>query len=95
VRELQNVVERALILASEDSITLESLPYEIRAGATRVPAPLIAEDSLSLKKAYRDVEKTLIPRALNRTGGNRSRAASLLEISYPALLQKIKEYGLL
>jgi two-component system response regulator AtoC len=95
VRELQNVVERALILTSGDSIALESLPYEIRTGATRVPALPMAADSLSLKKAYRDVEKTLITRALNRTGGNRSRAASLLEISYPALLQKIKEYGLL
>lgn len=95
VRELQNVVERAMILTAGDSITLDTLPFEIRAGVPRAPAPPATEESLSLKKAYRDLERGLITRALNRTGGNRSQAATLLEISYPALLQKIKEYGIL
>lgn len=95
VRELQNVVERAMILSEGDSITLESLPHEIRASSLRpLPAPE-EETSLSLKKAYRDLEKAFIMRALNRTGGNRSQAAILLEISYAGLLQKIKEYGIL
>jgi len=94
VRELQNVIERAMILTPGDSITLESLPYDLRTSAGRLPASFCEEDALSLKKAVKDLERTFILRALNRTGGNRSQAANLLEISYPSLLQKIKEYGI-
>jgi len=94
VRELQNVVERALIICSGDAITLDCLPYDIRVGGANVVAPVDADETLSLKKASRDLEKILINKALNRTGGNRSKAAALLEISYPSLLQKIKEYGM-
>jgi two-component system response regulator AtoC len=95
VRELQNVIERAMILTEGDSITLENFPYEIRTGAPRPVALQEETESLSLKKAHRDLERAYITRALNRTGGNRSQAAILLEISYPGLLQKIKEYGIL
>ena len=94
VRELQNVLERAMILTAGDSIDLDSLPYDIRVATAKVPVCFEGEETLSLKKASRDLEQNLIRRALNRTGGNRSQAAVLLEISYPSLLQKIKEYGI-
>jgi two-component system, NtrC family, response regulator AtoC len=94
VRELQNVVERAMILTADDSINLDSLPYDIRTATAKVPVRTEGEETLSLKKASRELEQNLIRRALNRTGGNRSQAATLLEISYPSLLQKIKEYGI-
>ncbi len=95
VRELRNVVERAMILSSGDTITLDGLPYDIRAaGSPAIQETSPGEETLSLKKAARALEKTLILKALNRTGGNRSQAAGLLEISYPSLLQKIKEYGI-
>jgi two-component system, NtrC family, response regulator AtoC len=94
VRELQNIVERAMILTPGDTITLESLPHDIRTSVTRLTDRWRDDETLSLKKASRDLERTLISRALNRTGGNRSQAAALLEISYPWLLQKIKEYGI-
>ncbi len=92
VRELQNVVERAMILADGNVITLECIPHDIRTSAAQVPVLPSAEETLSLKKASKILEKNLIARALNRTGGNRSQAAQILEISYPSLLQKIKEY---
>jgi two-component system response regulator AtoC len=94
VRELQNVIERAMILCAGPQITLDCLPHDLRLlGAP--PAPLLdQDDNLSVKRASRSLEKTLIIKALNRTGGNRSQAAELLEISYPSLLQKIKDYGL-
>ena len=95
VRELQNVVERAMILTVGDAITLECLPSDIRVCAGGVPVVQAEKETMSLKKASKALEKTLIVRALNRTGGNRSQAAQILEISYPSLLQKIKEYGLL
>jgi two-component system response regulator AtoC len=94
VRELQNVIERAMILCAGSQITLDCLPHDLRLlGAP--PAALSDEnDNLSVKRASRSLERNLIIKALNRTGGNRSQAAELLEISYPSLLQKIKDYGL-
>lgn len=89
-----NVVERAIILAVGDSINLDSLPYDIRMATAKTPIFIEADEMLSLKKASKELEKSFISKALNRTGGNRSQAAALLEISYPSLLQKIKEYGI-
>jgi two-component system response regulator AtoC len=54
----------------------------------------LASDELSIKKMNRLVEEELIRRALIQTGGNRTRASKLLEISHRALLYKIKDYEL-
>ncbi len=93
VRELENVMERAVILAEKKVILPENLPSEF--GTKRQARRL--DDffaGFSIKKAQRIMEKSLIRRALEATGGNKSKAAELLEISYPSLLGKIKEYGL-
>jgi two-component system response regulator AtoC len=50
--------------------------------------------TLSIKKASRSLERDLIRKALELTGGNRSRAAKILEVSRPMLIAKIREYGL-
>ncbi len=94
VRELEHVVERAVVLAEGAIVGEEDLPDAVRGppGSTR-PAAL-PYDSLSVKRAIRAVEEQLIRAALERTGGNRTRAAELLELSYRALLYKIKDYGL-
>ena len=47
-----------------------------------------------IEKAKKIWEKNLITRALKATGGNRSRAAEMLELSFPSLLNKIKSYGI-
>ncbi|MFH1117904.1 MAG: sigma-54 dependent transcriptional regulator [Pseudomonadota bacterium] len=94
VRELQNVVERAMILAGGDFISLETLPHDIRSGGPHIRQLPGKEETISLKKAVKELERVLIAKALNRSGGNKSRAADLLEISYPSLLNKIKEHGL-
>jgi two-component system response regulator AtoC len=65
----------------------------VRAPAPAAPAPDAGGD-LSVKRGTRALEEALIRRALERTGGNRTRAAELLELSYRALLYKIKEYGI-
>jgi two-component system response regulator AtoC len=94
VRELENVVERAMILADSDRITLADLPEAI-ATPRQKPTPLAgASGDFSMRRARRRFETELIRRALEATGGNRTRAARLLEISHRALLYKIKEYGL-
>ncbi|MBX6331175.1 MAG: sigma-54-dependent Fis family transcriptional regulator, partial [Gemmatimonadaceae bacterium] len=58
------------------------------------PEPPPAEGDLSVKRRTEELERTLIRRALERTRGNRTRAAQLLELSHRALLYKIREYGL-
>jgi two-component system response regulator AtoC len=94
VRELENVVERAMILADSDRITLADLPEAIAAPRKKAPAAAAPSGDFSMRRARRRFEAELIRRALDATGGNRTRAARLLEISHRALLYKIKEYGL-
>ena len=54
----------------------------------------VADDDLSVKKHGAMLERRLIRLALERTGGNKTRAADLLELSSRALLYKIRDYGL-
>ncbi len=92
VRELENAIERAMVLTQTDKIKLEDLPTPVQLGYS-MRGPLLDTD-LSIKKATREVEVDLIRRALQKTRGNRTHAAKLLEISHRALLYKIKEYEL-
>ena len=93
VRELENTIERAVVLAEGDMITVADLPERMRAPADPVAASL-STGELSIKKTGRFMEETLIRRALEKTGGNRTAASKLLEISHRALLYKIKDYGI-
>lgn len=96
VRELENCIERALVLSEGDEIGLEALPDHVRTaapGGRRTAFSLQLEsDNLSIKHHTRALEIELIIRALKRTGGNRTHAAKILEISHRALLYKLKEY---
>jgi two-component system response regulator AtoC len=93
VRELENTIERAVVLTEGDVITVGDLPERMREPADPVAASL-ATGELSIKKTARFMEETLIRRALEKTGGNRTAAAKLVEISHRALLYKIKDYGI-
>ncbi len=93
VRELENTIERAMVLAEGSKITAADLPERVR--DVRDPIKLqLSSGELSIKKTIRFIEEVLIRRALQKTKGNRTRAAELLEISHRALLYKIKDYDL-
>jgi two-component system response regulator AtoC len=94
VRELENVVERAMVLADGSALDVAHLPAAIRAPGNGAHAPAPDDLDLSIKRRTATLERTLIERALKETGGNRTRAARILELSQRALLYKIKEYGL-
>jgi two-component system response regulator AtoC len=95
VRELEHAIERAAVLCDGPLIREEDLSEAVRSGPAAAPTAVAPPDgSLSVKRAIRAVEEELIRRALQRTAGNRTRAAELLELSYRALLYKIKEYGI-
>jgi two-component system response regulator AtoC len=90
IRELENAIERAMILEEGPSLSLASLPLR----TASCPSLLDLGTGLSIKKAHLAIERELIVKALAKTGNNRTHAAELLEISHRALLYKIKEYGL-
>ncbi|HSN96747.1 MAG TPA: sigma-54 dependent transcriptional regulator [Candidatus Nanopelagicales bacterium] len=91
VRELENTIERAMVLCEGDRITEADLSERIREARDPVQMHL-ASGELSIKKTARIIEEILIRRALQKTKGNRTKAAEVLEISHRALLYKIKDY---
>jgi len=93
VRELENVIERAVLLNSGKLITPEELPADI-VQPVKSPSNLAGEETLSIKKASKKMERALIEKVLKLTGGNRSQASRILEISRPILIAKIKEFEL-
>jgi len=88
VRELENFMEKTIIFCRDETIELSHMPWDFRRKGRETP------ESLSLPEACSRIEKEFIRKALTATGGNRTQAAKLLEISLRALQYKIKEYEL-
>jgi two-component system, NtrC family, response regulator AtoC len=91
VRELENVIERAMVLTGGPRIGVDDLPPGVRHPVDIIDSEL-PQDELSVKKHGAALERRLIQLALQRTGGNKTRAAQLLELSSRALLYKIRDY---
>lgn len=87
VRELKNVIERSVILANDDELTSDVLPYEIQHQITNFNKSLSAFSMQSIEKLH-------IQKVLNYTKGNKAETARLLEIGIATLYRKIEEYGL-
>jgi two-component system response regulator AtoC len=94
VRELENTIERAIVLSEKNHIESENLPIEIQNFREEVQSETFPDEEYSIKKASKVLEINLIKKALRKTKGNHTHAARLLEISHRALLYKIKEYGI-
>jgi two-component system response regulator AtoC len=94
VRELENTIERAIVLTDKNIIELENLPIEIQNFKEEFQLEPLPDEEYSIKKASKALETNLIKKALIKTKGNHTHAARLLEISHRALLYKIKEYGI-
>jgi transcriptional regulator with GAF, ATPase, and Fis domain len=100
VRELQNAIERAVILTEGDTIQ----PGHLNLRATTIPAaaPPDPWDSIELDgtlaeataRVTAEAERRKILRAVKEAGGDRARAADLLQVGYKALLSKIKDLGI-
>ena len=102
VRELQNCIERAVILTDGDTIHARHLSLSFRDSvpAASLPdgawAPLDLSGTLAdaSRRAMADFERRKIEQTLKEAGGDRGRAAELLQIGYRVLAAKLKEYGL-
>jgi DNA-binding NtrC family response regulator len=107
VRELQNCIERAVILSDADAILPRHLNLSFRpsaagrADAATAPAAspwdqldLSGSMNEALRRVTGEVERRKVEQALKEAGGNKHRAAEMLQVSYKALLQKQKEHGI-
>lgn len=103
VRELENIIERAVVIAPGDEITIECLRPEVRdpelafkmiTGTEGVSAEIDLARGVNFYDEVRKFEIDLIRRALERTGGHQSRAARLLGLNATTLNSKIKSYNI-
>jgi len=97
VRELRNAIERAILLADEDWLSALDLPAEIRAGGNGPSSSQPAVGHFELPQGgvvLDEVEKDLLRQALERTNGNRTRAARLLGINRDRIRYRIRKFEL-
>ena len=103
LRELRNVIERAVILETTDVIRIENLPTEIvnpgiekRGPASSSPSlpPLPAEESLPEGSSLFEIEKQTIIQALEKSGYNQTKAAEILKISRDTLRYRMRKFRL-
>lgn len=93
IRELENVVERSVILTSDEYVPFSELPESIR-GATADPLMEQARQGIRPGMTIREMEKELIIKTLEDNDGNRTRTSSILGITRRTLQLKLKEYGI-
>ena len=107
IRELENVMERSILFADGPVVTVAQLPESLRDRAAAPPRPVAPVGALGsmaapsgasmkdiVRQAQSELERSLIVRALDETGGNVTRAARQLQISRKSLQVKMKELGL-
>ncbi len=97
VRELENIIERCVTLEQSDQLTAENLPsklIEIGSSAHSLGDMDIPPDGIDLNQVMENMERRLVNRALEITGGNRSRAARLLGITLRSLRYRLVKLGM-
>jgi DNA-binding NtrC family response regulator len=91
VRELENLIERAVVLCRGEAIVTQDLPYHLQEGKSEMEFP---KKEKSLPESLEEIERDLIVKALHQHQGVQTRAAESLGISERVLRYKIKKYGI-
>ncbi len=97
VRELQNIIERAVALETGPELTLQNLSsyLENQLPARRSPFEIeLPEEGIDLEKVVADLEKMLLLKALDRAKGVKKKAAELLHINFRSMRYRLEKYGL-
>ncbi|MDH5677504.1 MAG: sigma-54 dependent transcriptional regulator [Nitrospinota bacterium] len=95
IRELENVMERAVVICAGKSISLADLPEGMTPAGVAVPTTLEAEETLAPLRVARGAwEKEYLQKALGRNNGNISRTAEAIGLARKNLQEKIKQYGI-
>jgi two-component system response regulator PilR (NtrC family) len=98
VRELENVIQRITLFADKTEVTQEDLPSEITVAGGfpgKVDKVLqIPDDGVSIDTIIEDIEKQYLLKALEKTGGVKTEAAKLLNITFRSFRHRLNKYGL-
>ena len=97
VRELENMIERAVTLATTDWLGIDAFPNLIglQGAAPSVNAVAnIADEGLDLERHLEDYERTILIKALEKTAGNRTEAARLLRVSFRSMRYRLSKLGI-
>jgi two-component system response regulator PilR (NtrC family) len=100
VRELENILERAAIIETKDVISLDSLPPNVTKMGTLegVAVPFCQEipdgEAVSLDAEMDRLEKSMLLKALEKTGGNKTEAAKILNISFRSMRYRLEKHGI-
>ena len=92
VRELKHTIERLAVIAESDALSVSDLPENLTVATGNVANVLInlPEDGIDLE----EIEREILRQALDKHGGNQSRAAQYLNITRSALIYRMQKYGL-
>jgi two-component system response regulator PilR (NtrC family) len=93
VRELENIIERVLLLSDSDVIAPESLPEEIRSDSSKEKVS-VPSGGVDMEKMMEDMERSYLLRALEKTNGVKTEAAKLLNLTFRSFRHKLKKYGI-
>ena len=96
VRELENMIERGVTLSTSDWLTLDAFPNLIGLqGAQPSPSTVghLPENGLDLEHHLEEYERSILIKALERTGGNRTEAARLLGVSFRSMRYRLSKLG--
>ena len=100
VRELENILERASIIETKDVISLDSLPPNVTKIGTleEVGVPFCPDlpdgEAVSLDAEMDRLEKSMLLKALEKTGGNKTEAAKILNISFRSMRYRLEKHGI-
>ena len=96
IRELENIIESAMVMSSDETITLGDLPdYIVKKGEEKIDLDKIVPRNLPLTEALQQIEGQLIQRALQSSNNVQSKAAEILGISRRVMHYKMRKYGML
>ena len=97
VRELQNIIERAVALESGQELTSQNLnsyleqPLPVKKGMVDLEIP---HEGIDLERVVEDIERALLLKALGRANGIKKKAAELLNINFRSMRYRLEKYGL-
>ena len=97
VRELENMIERAVTLSTSDQLALDAFPdlAGLRGITPGTPAlDHLPDDGLDLERHLEDYERTILIKALEKTNGNRTEAARLLRVSFRSMRYRLSKLGI-
>jgi two-component system response regulator PilR (NtrC family) len=97
VRELENMIERAVTLATSDQLGIDAFPNLAGLRGTEPSAHAIdqvPDDGLDLERHLEEYERTILIKALEKTGGNRTEAARLLHVSFRSMRYRLSKLGI-